>query len=173
MTHNHPLQSDHFNFIDENNHLFPETNFQEECSSSNTNYGYNNDLPMMNNNSMSYVGAISNQQQMAGSNASIQLCPPSYGSRYTGHANTSEEQNPSLSTNYTSLLNMATNPPPQSNPGIFKFEIPGFRIIVIPISSIENLNVQEDQYYMDNSFPNINANNSQPQFQQSYNYNNF
>ncbi|CAG8689849.1 426_t:CDS:1 [Funneliformis mosseae] len=174
MAHNNHIQSDHLNFIDENNCLISETNFQGERSSSNINYGYNNSLPIMYNNSMSYGGAISHhQQQMAGSNASIRLCPPSYGSHYTGHANISEEQNPPLFNNYTSSLNMATNPPPQSNSGIFKFEIPGFRIIVIPISSIENLNVQEDQYCLDNSSPNINANNSQTQFQQSYNYNNF
>ncbi|CAI2166890.1 5733_t:CDS:1 [Funneliformis geosporum] len=166
---NNPLQTDHFNF-NENNYfgnLIPETNFQGEPTA-NINDGYNNSLPTMNDNSMFYGSAVSHhQQQMAGSNSSIQLIPPSYGSRYIGHANSGEEQNPpmSMSTNNISLNVMATNLPPQSNSGIFRFEIPGFRIIVIPI---ENINVQEEQSYLNNSSPNINTNNPQSQFQQAF-----
>ncbi|CAG8577982.1 7307_t:CDS:1 [Funneliformis mosseae] len=84
------------------------------------------------------------QPSMANSNASAQLHPSTYAS-HTGHANA----NPPLSANYIPFPN-----PLQPSQNILCFDIPGFKIIIIPV---------------DNSTSNNINNNSQAQFQQSFN----
>ncbi len=95
------------------------------------------------------------QQSMTDFNISTQLYPVS------SHIPQYNQNNPTPSTNNISsnpLLNL-----PQS--GIFRFDIPGFKIIVIPVTpSIENLNVQDVGFYLDDSSSNI-TNNPQTRFQ--------
>ncbi|CAG8641094.1 9386_t:CDS:1, partial [Funneliformis caledonium] len=101
----------------------PSQNNNDNVYPSNINCNYNQ--PMMNNNnsSMPYGDANSHfQPSMANSNASAQSHPSTYAS-HTGHANA----NPPLSANYIpnpSLLQPSHN--------ILCFDIPGFKIIIIP-----------------------------------------
>ncbi|CAG8634798.1 15357_t:CDS:1 [Funneliformis caledonium] len=104
------------------------------------------------------------QQTVASSNASAQVYPPLHGP-LTGQANA----DPPLSANNIPFLNTTVDPPLsvnnipflnsnplQPNHNIFSFNIPGFKIIIIPVDS------------------NIITNNPQTQFQQSFNnYNSF
>ena len=71
--------------------------------------------------------------------------------RRSATAHVSDQNNPPSSTN---------NPNPQS--GVFSFDIPGFKIIIIPVT--ENSNQQEIQHYLDPFSSNI-TNDSQIQFQ--------
>ncbi|CAG8534387.1 10700_t:CDS:1 [Funneliformis mosseae] len=126
-------------------HNKPSQNNNDNGYPSNINCNYN--PPMMNNNSSMYYGDANShrQQSMADSNASAQLYPS-----HTGHANA----NPPLSANYI------PNPNPlQPSHNIFSFDIPGFKIIIIPV---------------DNSNSNFANNSFQTQYQQSFNnFNNF
>lgn len=106
---------------------------------------------------------IANEQQ-------FQFMPNS--SQYIYHANNEPMQR---------IQNIPISPNMNVNhPEIFRFDIPGFQIVIIPVSSplacLNNLNMQDqfqhDHTYLNYSSPNIITNNSQPQFQQS-NYNNF
>ncbi|CAG8476504.1 6894_t:CDS:1 [Funneliformis caledonium] len=111
---------------------------------SNINYGYSH--PMMNNNRpISYGNATSS---LGNSNLSSQPYPSTFPS-HAVHANAI----PPPSANNNTFLNMATNPI-HSNTNIFSFDIPGFKIIIIPV---------------DNNSSNNFINNSQSQFQQSFN----
>ncbi len=80
---------------------------------------------------------------------------------------------PILDQNLTiNSFNMNINSHQPNNSEIFRFEIPGFKIIIIPVPSpIENLNVQDD---LNNISSNIIINNPQTEFNESFsNDNNF
>ena len=92
------------------------------------------------------------QQSMTDFNISTQLYPVS--------SHIPQYNDPPPSNSSFNLLNANS---PQS--GIFRFDIPGFKIIVIPVTpSIENLNVQDVGFYLDDSSSNI-TNNPQTRFQ--------
>jgi hypothetical protein len=63
--------------------------------------------------------------------------------------------------------NYYVNSPPLNfnNSGIFRFEIPGFEIFVIPTSNSTNLSMQ-NQFQQDHAYQNIITNNPQTQSQQ-------
>ncbi|CAG8525725.1 11028_t:CDS:2, partial [Funneliformis caledonium] len=69
---------------------------------------------------------------------------------------TNEEQTPPLNTNNNSLFNANSQ---SNNPEIFRFHIPGFKILVIP--DFENLNMNNTSYTSVNNI----TNNPQTQFQ--------
>ncbi len=102
--------------------------------------------------SMPDFNTTSTQQSMTDFNISTQLYPVS------SHIPQYNQNNPTPSTNNISsnpLLNL-----PQS--GIFRFDIPGFKIIVVPVTSIVNLNIQDVGFCLDDSSSNI-TNNPQTQ----------
>ncbi|CAG8491386.1 13614_t:CDS:1 [Funneliformis mosseae] len=123
----------------------PSQNYNDILS--NINYGYSH--PMMNNNrSISYGNATSS---MGNSNASAQPYPSTFPS-HAGHANA----NPPPSANNISFINMATNTI-QSNNNIFSFDIPGFKIIIIPVDNSSSNNViNNSQYQLQQPFNNCN-----------------
>src|SRR6266542_1711013 len=141
---NNDLRSD---FTGTNNYSsnFHPQEIQEESYSSNINYNdgnisYTDDVFMINDVfPSSYEDSISSMFNASTSHAS-----------HIGQANEQIlDQNLPLSTNNISSYNTTINSPqPPSNPEIFSFDIPSFKIIIIPVSS------------------NIITNNSQNQFQQ-------
>ncbi len=161
MEHSNPSQNNHLrsDFTGINNYSsnFHPQEIQEENSSSNINYNYGN-------TSYSYIDgftAINDISQSPYADSISSMFDAS--TSHAPHINEQIlEQNLSQSTNNISSYNMTINSPqPPSNPEIFSFDIPGFKIIIIPVSS------------------NIITNNSQNQFQQqnplneSFNNHNF
>src|SRR5215216_3479924 len=119
MESNNPSQN--------NNYNGPFINTQEGFTTSNNNYVYQN--RQINNNNILPSYGDANRQHIGGSNASIQFHPSSYAS-HTGQANA----NPPPTANNIPFLNMVANPL-QSNHDILSFDIPGFKIIIIPVDN--------------------------------------
>ena len=113
---------------------------------------------------------------------------PVMSSNYIAISDSNEQQSMSTSLHYIDhaneaahhihnipiSLNMNANFPGTNHPEIFRFDIPGFQIVVIPVSPINNLNMQ-NQFQHNHTYLNYtssNINDSQTQFQQS-NYHSF
>ena len=139
------LRSNFTGFNNYSSDFHPQEIQEVENPSSNINYNdgnisYTDDVFMINDVfPSSYEDSISSMFNASTSHAS-----------HIGQANEQIlDQNLPLSTNNISSYNTTINSPqPPSNPEIFSFDIPGFKIIVIPVSS------------------NIITNNPQTQFQQ-------
>src|SRR6266540_5376089 len=138
------------NFTGVNNHnnyssnLYPQE-IQEENSSSNINYNYGN-------TSHSYIDSFNATNDISPSPYEDSISSSTSYAPHIGHTNEQIlDQNLPLSTNNNISLHNTTinSPQPPSNPEIFSFDIPGFKIIVIPVSS-----------------SNVITNNPQTQFQQ-------
>ncbi len=134
MEHNNPSRNNDFrsDFTETNNYSsnFHSQEIQEENYSSNINYNdgnisYTDDVTMINNIfPSSYEDSISS------------MFNASTSALHIDHVYEQVlDQNLSLSTN-NSLYNITINSPqPPSNPKIFSFDISGFKIIIIPVSS--------------------------------------
>ena len=161
MDHNNPLQNDiHNGFIDNGgfnsySSNLPPTNVIQEQPSSNT--SYNNLTTSYDFSAASYAANNYEQQPMF----------------YNEHATSTLQSYPTNSSNSGHNVNSSPliNFPQINNPEIFRFEIPGFKIVVVPTtlttspcSNLTNLNMQN--HLQDHTFSNIITYNSQSQFQQ-------
>jgi len=156
MKHNNPLQ---------NNNLLDNNYFQEENSSLSIDYTYShNGYPVMNENifptpyedtsmishhnqpymttstqqtangfnTQQTTNGFNTQQSTTGFDTLTQLYSPQYDDHQV------------LSTNSLPPVNNISPLSFNSPPGIFRFDIPGFKIIVVPVTSpIENWNEQD------------------------------
>ena len=189
MAHNNPSQDNDIYF----SNLHTSTDIQNENSSSNinynTSYNYTNGYPMMSPTSYEDTTIFSHhdqqsmttssQQSIPDFNTSTQQSVPGFNTStqqsMTDFNTTSTQQ--SFNISHIPQYNNQNNPMPStnnisSNPllnlpqsGIFRFDIPGFKIIVVPVTSIVNLNIQDVGFCLDDSSSNI-TNNPQTQFQQ-------
>ena len=174
MEHNYPLQNNFNNAYSDNFDNLQLTNMIQ--SSSNVFYDNANSSGTYTDLTSDNIISTSTASDGLLSTCSTTPCTP----QYIGHS--VNEQNQNL------LQNPSQNPPqyiqspcpsflnyPQTNE-TFTFEIPGFRIIVVPTTPpIANNNSMQNQAQQDLNYSNIVTDISQTQFQQqnSLNLNNF